>query len=68
MSANPLAIASPYARALFDFQLKKHNASNYSRFSNLKFFRWNFWINEYLNNPVVNQNAKREVYLRQNLG
>jgi F0F1-type ATP synthase delta subunit len=40
MSANPLAsrIASPYARALFDFSVEKNNASNYSRLSNLEIF------------------------------
>jgi F0F1-type ATP synthase delta subunit len=40
MSANPLAsrIASPYARALFDFSVEKHNASNYSRLSEFRNF------------------------------
>jgi hypothetical protein len=40
MSANPLTsrIASPYARALFDFQLKKYYASNYSRLSKFRYF------------------------------
>jgi hypothetical protein len=39
MSANPLTlrIAAPYARALFDFQLKKYYASN-CRFSKLDTF------------------------------
>jgi F0F1-type ATP synthase delta subunit len=38
MSANPLAsrIASPYARALFDFQLKKHQIT--ADFQNLEIF------------------------------
>jgi F0F1-type ATP synthase delta subunit len=64
MSANPLAsrIASPYARALFDFSVEKHNASNYSRLSEFRnFLDETSELTNYLNNPVVNQNAKREV-------
>jgi F0F1-type ATP synthase delta subunit len=44
------------------FQLKKNNASNYSRLSNLEIFLdETSELTNYLNNPVVNQNAKREV-------
>jgi F0F1-type ATP synthase delta subunit len=44
------------------FQLKKHNASNYSRLSEFRnFLDETSELTNYLNNPVVNQNAKREV-------
>jgi F0F1-type ATP synthase delta subunit len=63
MSANPLAsrIASPYARALFDFQLKNIMHQITADFQNLEIFLdETSELTNYLNNPV-NQNAKREV-------
>jgi F0F1-type ATP synthase delta subunit len=46
---------------LYSIFWKKH-ASNYSRLSNLEIFLdETSELTNYLNNPVVNQNAKREV-------
>lgn len=65
MSVNPLAskIAAPYARALFDFSVEKNIMHQITAdFQNLEIF-----LNEaaeltnYLNNPIVNQEAKREI-------
>jgi F0F1-type ATP synthase delta subunit len=65
MSGNPLTskIAVPYARALFDFSVEKNIMHQITAdFQNLDIF-----LNEskelidYLNNPVVNQEAKREI-------
>jgi F0F1-type ATP synthase delta subunit len=66
MSANPLAsrIASPYARALFDFSVEKNIIMHQitADFQNLEIFLdETSELTNYLNNPVVNQNAKREV-------
>jgi F-type H+-transporting ATPase subunit delta len=65
MSANPLAsrIASPYARALFDFSVEKNIMHQITAdFQNLEIFLdETSELTDYLNNPVVNQNAKREV-------
>jgi F0F1-type ATP synthase delta subunit len=65
MSANPLAsrIASPYARALFDFSVEKNIMHQITAdFQNLEIFLdETSELTNYLNNPVVNQNAKREV-------
>ena len=65
MSGNPLAskIAAPYARALFDFSVEKNIMHQITAdFQNLEIF-----LNEsdelidYLSNPIVNNDAKREV-------
>jgi len=65
MSVNTLAskIAAPYARALFDFSVEKNIMHQITAdFQNLEIF-----LNEaveltnYLNNPVVNSDAKSEI-------
>ena len=65
MSGNPLMskIAAPYARALFDFSVENNIMHQITAdFQNLDIF-----LNEtpelvkYLNNPVVKQEAKREI-------
>jgi F-type H+-transporting ATPase subunit delta len=65
MSANPLAsrVASPYARALFDFSVEKNIMHQITAdFQNLEIFLdETSELTNYLNNPVVNQDAKREV-------
>lgn len=65
MSGNPLAskIAAPYARALFDFSVEKNIMHQITAdFQNLEIFlNENAELTEYLNNPIVNQNAKREI-------
>ena len=65
MSANPLAskIAAPYARALFDFSVDKNIMHQITAdFQNLEIFlNESSDLLEYLNNPIVNQDAKREI-------
>jgi F-type H+-transporting ATPase subunit delta len=65
MSANPLAskIAAPYARALFDFSVEKNIMHQVTAdFQNLEIFLdETAELTDYLNNPVVGQEAKREV-------
>jgi len=65
MSANPLAskVAAPYARALFDFSVEKNIMHQITAdFQNLEIFlNETAELTEYLNNPIVNQTAKREV-------
>jgi F-type H+-transporting ATPase subunit delta len=65
MSGNSLTskIASPYARALFDFSVEKNIMHQITAdFQNLdSFFSETAELTEYLNNPVVNQKAKREI-------
>ena len=65
MSGNPLTekIAVPYARALFDFSVEKNIMHQITAdFQNLDiFFNESSELTEYLNSPVVNQKAKREV-------
>lgn len=65
MSANPLAskIAAPYARALFDFSVDKNIMHQITAdFQNLEIFlNESTELTDYLNNPVVNQDAKSEV-------
>lgn len=65
MSANPLAskIAAPYARALFDFSVEKNIMHQITAdFQNLEtFLNESSELIEYLSNPIVNQDAKREV-------
>jgi F-type H+-transporting ATPase subunit delta len=65
MSVNTLAsrIAAPYARALFDFSVEKNIMHQITAdFQNLEIFLDEATeLNDYLNSPVVNQNAKCEV-------
>ena len=65
MSGNPLAskIAAPYARALFDFSVDKNIMHQITAdFQNLEIFlNENSDLLEYLNNPIVSQDAKREI-------
>ena len=65
MSVNPLAskIASPYARALFDFSVEKNIMHQITAdFQNLEsFLEDGTELVSYLNNPIVSKNAKREV-------
>jgi len=65
MSANPLAsrIASPYARALFDFSVEKNIMHQITAdFQNLEIFLdETSELTDYLNNPIINQDAKREI-------
>jgi F-type H+-transporting ATPase subunit delta len=65
MSGNPLTskIAVPYARALFDFSVEKNIMHQITAdFQNLDtFFSETSELTKYLNNPVVKQEAKREI-------
>ena len=65
MSGNPLAskIAAPYARALFDFSVEKNIMHQITaEFQNLEIFLDETpELMEYLNNPIVSQDAKREI-------
>lgn len=65
MSGNPLTkkVATPYARALFDFSVEKNIMHQITAdFQNLDvFLEEASELTEYLNNPVVRQEAKREV-------
>jgi F-type H+-transporting ATPase subunit delta len=65
MSKNPLGsrIAAPYARALFDFSVEKNIMHQITAdFQNLEIFlNDNAQLTEYLNNPIVSQDAKREI-------
>ena len=65
MSVNPLAsrIAAPYARAVFDFSVEKNIMHQITAdFQNLEIFlEETTELTEYLNNPLVNQEAKREI-------
>lgn len=65
MSANPLAskIAAPYARALFDFSVDKNIMHQITAdFQNLEIFLdESNELTDYLNNPLVSIDAKREV-------
>lgn len=65
MSGNPLTekVALPYARALFDFSIEKNIMHQITAdFQNLDlFFNENKELSKYLNNPIINQTAKREV-------
>lgn len=62
MSANPLAlkIATPYARALFDFSIKKNIMHQITAdFQNLDtFLKKTSELSNYLNNPIVKKEAK----------
>ena len=65
MSIDPLSskIASPYARALFDFSVEKNIMHQITAdFQNLEIFLDEAdELVEYLNNPVVSQSAKSEI-------
>lgn len=65
MSNNPLTskIAAPYARALFDFSADKNIMHQITAdFQNLDtFLTENTELTQYLNSPVVGQQAKREI-------
>jgi F-type H+-transporting ATPase subunit delta len=65
MSANPLTakIAAPYARALFDFSVEQNIMHQItSDFQNLEIFlNETSELTDYLENPIVNQDAKIEV-------
>jgi F-type H+-transporting ATPase subunit delta len=65
MSVNLLAskIAAPYARALFDFSVEKNIMHQITAdFQNLEIFlNESSELTEYLGNPIVSQEAKREV-------
>jgi len=65
MSINLLAskIASPYARALFDFSVEKNIMHQITAdFQNLEIFLdKNNELTNYLNNPIVRSQAKREI-------
>lgn len=65
MSKNPLGsrIAAPYARALFDFSVEKNIMHQITAdFQNLEIFlNESSELTEYLNNPIVRQDAKREI-------
>jgi len=65
MSIDPLSlkIASPYARALFDFSVENNIMHQITAdFQNLEIFLdQNTELTEYLNNPVISQEEKREI-------
>ena len=65
MSGNPLMskIAAPYARALFDFSVEKNIMHQITAdFQNLEIFLdENSELMDYLNNPIVSKDAKREI-------
>jgi F-type H+-transporting ATPase subunit delta len=65
MSANPLTakIAAPYARALFDFSVEQNIMHQITAdFQNLEIFLNDATeLTDYLNNPIVSQDAKREI-------
>jgi F-type H+-transporting ATPase subunit delta len=65
MSGNPLTakIATPYARALFDFSVEKNIMHQITAdFQNLEIFLNDAAeLTDYLNNPIVSQDAKREI-------
>ena len=65
MSENPLTakIAAPYARALFDFSIEQNIMHQITAdFQNLEIFLNDAKeLTNYLNNPIVNQDAKREI-------
>jgi F-type H+-transporting ATPase subunit delta len=65
MSVNLLAskIAAPYARALFDFSVEKNIMHQITAdFQNLEvFLNESSEFKDYLNNPIVSQDAKSEI-------
>ena len=65
MNTNPLAskIAAPYARALYDFSVEKNIMHQITAdFQNLEIFlSKSKELTDYLNNPLVNLEAKRDI-------
>ena len=65
MSGNPLTskIATPYARALFDFSVEKNIMHQITAdFQNLEIFlNETPELTEYLNNPIVSEDAKCQI-------
>ena len=65
MSGNPLAqkVASPYARALFDFSVEKNIMHQITAdFQNLEvFLNESDELMDYLSNPIVSSSAKGEI-------
>jgi F-type H+-transporting ATPase subunit delta len=65
MSGNPLAlkVVTPYARALFDFSVEKNIMHQITAdFQNLEIFlEKTADLTGYLNSPVINKTAKREI-------
>jgi F-type H+-transporting ATPase subunit delta len=65
MSKNPLAakVASPYARALFDFSVENNIMHQITAdFQNLEIFLENsVELTDYLSNPVVGKKAKQDI-------
>ena len=65
MSNHPLfsKIAAPYARALFDFSVENNIMHQITAdFQNLDFFfNENNELTDYLNNPIISQQRKREI-------
>ena len=65
MSVNTLMakIAAPYSRALFDFSVEKNIMHQITAdFQNLEIFlNETAELTEYLNNPIVSRDAKREI-------
>ena len=65
MSGNPLTlkIAAPYSRALFDFSVEKNIMHQITAdFQNLEIFLDETdELKDYLNNPIVSKEAKREI-------
>lgn len=65
MSKNPLAakIAAPYARALYDFSVDQNLMHQITAdFQNLEvFLNKTPDLTQYLNNPLINPEQKREV-------
>jgi len=68
MSLNPIAskIAAPYSRALFDFSVEKNIMHKITAdFQNLdSFLNETTELVEYLDNPLVSKDAKREILTR----
>ena len=68
MSNNPLSskIAAPYARALFDFSVEKNIMHQITAdFQNLDaFLSKTDDLTNYLNNPVINSAAKRDILVK----
>ena len=65
MTVNPLAakIATPYARALFDFSIEQNNMHQITAdFQNLQtLLSRTDELTNYLNNPLINVKAKRDI-------
>lgn len=68
MTVNPLAakIATPYARALFDFSIEQNNMHQITAdFQNLQtLLSRTDELTNYLNNPLINVKAKRDILIK----